>query len=64
MLEYLVTKHQKFESSILYIQNYISDLEEISSQLLACFNIFYILHCDIFQIRSLIKALTSFASYI
>ena len=64
LLEYLVTKHQKFESSILYIQNYVSDLEETSNQLFACFIIYCILHCDILQIRSFIKALTSFASYI
>ena len=64
LLEYLVTKHQKFEFSTLYTQNYISNLEEASSQLFVCFIIYCILHCDILQIRFLVKTLTSFASYI
>ena len=64
LLHHSSAKHQKFEFSTLYIQSYISDLEEVSSQLFACFIIFVILYCDIFQIKSRIKALTSLASYI
>ena len=44
LLEYLVTKHQKFESSTLYIQNHISDLEEASSRSSAYF-IIYVIVC-------------------
>ena len=64
LLEYLITKHQKLEFLILYTQNYISDFEKASIQLLVCFTIYCILHCDRLQIRSFIKALTSLASYI
>ena len=51
LFHYLFAKHQKFESSILYTQNYITNLEEINDQLLACFIIFVIFHCDILQIN-------------
>ena len=55
---------KKLESPILYTSNCVLNLEEANSQLLACFIIFLILHCDILQTRPRIKALTSLASYI
>ena len=51
LFHYFFAKHQKFESSTLYTQNYISDFEKVNNQLLACFIIFVIFHCDILQIK-------------
>ena len=44
LFEYLVTKHQKFEFSTLYIQNHISNLEETSSRSSVYF-IIYVIVC-------------------
>ena len=37
LLEYSVTKHQKFEFSTLYTQNHVQNQEEVSNRLLVCF---------------------------
>ena len=66
-LVHLVKNIKKLESSTLYTQNYIADLEEASNQLLACFTfiaLFAFVFANKLQINSLIKALTSLASYI
>ena len=41
LFEYSVTKHQKFEFSIFYIQNHVQNQEKISNRLLVCFVYFF-----------------------
>ena len=43
LLEYSVTKHQKFEFSMLYIQNHVQNQKEINNRLLVCFVNFFVL---------------------
>ena len=55
LLEYSVTKHQKFEFSTLYIQKYVQNHREISNRLFVCF-----VHFVYFSVTS--KLIFCFAS--
>ena len=56
LLEYLVTKHQKLESSTLYTQNYISDFEKVSNQLLVCFIVYCIIRIHAMNFESVFSS--------